>query len=306
MRIRRRPYERRKPPLPLRLTERDRRILETLHAFDGMMSLRQLDRLFFSGRGGSWSRERLRALFDHGFVKMPDRADMHRVPLGETVYFLDVKGAATVAALYGLTEPAFVWRKKPRWSLLAHDLAVNDFRLDIMEACRQSPHSTLHTWVPEGEFRAHPDTIEYSLPDGSDRTRRIQPDGYFTLRGPSPRQPGVVEEYAFLLEIDMGTEHNPRFARDKVIPGTAYLNSQAYRERFGVAYGRWLVVTTGQRRLANLKAQTERAGGEGLFYFTTFAQATPEAVLAKPIWRLAGEERPVCILPGAIPGVSGW
>ena len=94
MRNRRPPYTRLERPPSLRLTERDRRILETIHAFDGLMSLRQIDRLFFSGRGGTWARERMRALFDHGYVNMPDTANVYRVPLGETIYLLGKKGAA--------------------------------------------------------------------------------------------------------------------------------------------------------------------------------------------------------------------
>lgn len=142
MRNRQPPYNRRKHPPPLRLTERDRRILETLHAFDGMMSLKQIDRLFFSGRGGTWPRHRMRLLFDSAYITMPDAANIYRIPLGETIYFLDAKGAEVVAALYGENAREFSWRKKPRYSLIPHDLAANDFRIDIMGACAISPELT--------------------------------------------------------------------------------------------------------------------------------------------------------------------
>ncbi|HUV53362.1 MAG TPA: hypothetical protein VMW64_09875, partial [Dehalococcoidia bacterium] len=75
--------------------------METIHAFDGMMSLEQIDRLHFNGKGGTWPRERMRALFDHRYVNMPNAANAHRVPAGETIYFLDVEGARVVADLYG-------------------------------------------------------------------------------------------------------------------------------------------------------------------------------------------------------------
>ena len=90
-------YKSQTDPRPVRLTPRDRRILGTIHAFDGLISLKQIDRLFFSGTGGTWPRERLRALFDNGYLNMPDRDNVHRVPLGETIYFLGKKGAAMVA-----------------------------------------------------------------------------------------------------------------------------------------------------------------------------------------------------------------
>ena len=66
MRNRQTPYLRKAEPPAIRMTRRDRQILETIFAFDGMMSLKQIDRLFFSGTGGTWPRERLRALFDNG------------------------------------------------------------------------------------------------------------------------------------------------------------------------------------------------------------------------------------------------
>lgn len=285
----------------MRLTRRDRHILETIHAFDGLLSLRQIDRLFFSGNGGTWPRERMRQLFDHGYVNMPVAGDLHRVPLGETVYFLDAQGAALVAGLRGEDIREFAWRRKLRWAQIAHDLAVGDFRIAVMEAAELLPSMQLHSWMAEGAFWSDPDRVNYKTQSGARRTRQVRPDGYFTLRRPAPERIGQVEELAFLLEIDMGTEDNPRFAREKVRPGVAYIGSDAYQRRFGVNYGRWLVVTTGTRRLQNMKAQTERAGGEGLFYFTTFEAVTPDSVLTAPIWYLAGEGAPVSMIPPGRP-----
>ena len=79
---RRQPYQRSSQPQPIRITSRDKRILETIHAFDGLLSLRQVDRLFFSGQGRSQPRARMRLLFDNGYVQMPDPESIHQVPLG--------------------------------------------------------------------------------------------------------------------------------------------------------------------------------------------------------------------------------
>ena len=291
------PYNRRKHPPPLRLTERDRCILETLHAFDGMMSLKQIDRLFFSGKGGTWPRYRMRLLFDNAYVTMPNAANIHRIPLAETIYFLDVKGAEVVAALYGENAREFSWRKNPRYSLIPHDLAANDFRIDIMEACIASPELTLRYWIPESEFRMNPDKITYKTTDGRTKKRYLQPDGFFIIRRSPLHQPDLIEDYAFLLEIDMATEDNPRFAREKVRPGVAYLDSQSYKQRFGIDYGRWLVVTTGDLRLANMKAQTKRVGGTGLFYFTTFERISAKEVLTHQSWQVAGSDELISIIP---------
>lgn len=283
-------------PKRIRLTDRDRRILETIYAYDGIVSLKQIDRLFFSGQGRTWPRERMRALLRNGYVAIPDKASRHRVPYGATIFFLDVRGAEVVAALYGVFPRNIKWRKKPRWSLISHDLAVNDFRIDVQFATQVSADLALHSWIPESKFWSESDRIKYRTAGGAVRYRRVRPDGFFTLRRPIVSSAGTFEEMAFLLEIDMGTEDHPRFAREKVRPGVAYLKSRAYLKRFGVNYGRWLVVTTSDKRLANMKTQTEKAGGSNLFYFTTFEKVSQESILKKPIWHIAGSVKPTSIL----------
>ncbi len=266
--------------------------MESIHAYDGMMSLSQIDQLFFSGNGRTQPRHRMRCLYNHGYVNMPSAKTIHQIPYGVTLYWLNTKGAAVVAALQGKSLKGFRWRKIPRYSQVTHDLAVNDFRIQVGNASQRQQDMTLLDWQPEGEFLSYPDMVQYQLPNGSHKRRQIRPDGFFTLEHRQHHSP-----FAFLLEIDMSTEHNPRFGREKVIPGVAYLKSEAFHQRFGLRYGRFLVVTTGERRMHNLKAQTERVGGQGLFYFTTFDQVTNNTVLNSPIWYLAGEEQPRSIMP---------
>jgi hypothetical protein len=292
-------YSRPKDPQPVRLTRRDEEILKMIHAFDGLLSLRQIDQLFFAGEGRTQPRARMRSLFHNGYVNMPD-VNQHRryVPLGETCYFLDHKGAEIVAALFGEELARFRWRNTPRWSLIAHDLKVNDFRLNVMQACTLAVGMHLYEWIPEGDFLVEPERVTFQTSDGYTRTRQFRPDGFFRVRRPSLRHPGKLEDFAFLLEVDMGTEDNPRFVREKVRPGVSYLKSEAYHARFGVRYGRWLVVVEGgDIRLKNLKEHTERAGGSGFFYFTTFDKVGPSSVLTEPIWFLAGEDSPRPIIP---------
>ena len=58
-------------------------------------------------------------------------------------------------------------------------------------------------------------------------------------------------------------------------------------------YGRYVVVTGSEPRLQNMKAQTERLGGEKLFYFTTFERISPQSAFYEPIWWLAGAKNPI-------------
>ena len=71
--------------------------------------------------------------------------------------------------------------------------------------------------------------------------------------------------------LRMRTEDNPRFGEEKILPGIAYIRSEVFAQRFGYRSGRWLVVTTGERRMLNMKQQAERVGGASarLFYRIT-------------------------------------
>ena len=266
-------YGRVSNPPSMRLTERDRRILEAVHAYDGVLSFSQLQRLFFTGK--SQTEQRLKLLYQHGYLARLDKDQRRRFP--EMVYWLDKKGAELVASQDGTPLPEFYWRKEPRWFQIEHDLEVTYFRLDLLEACSRDTHIHVETWIPESEFWAYPDQVTYSYQDKK-LHRHIRPDGFFMLNTGDHR-------IRYLLEIDRSTEDNPRFFREKILPGMAYLKSEAYEKRFGHRSGRWLVVTTGERRLANMLSQARQAKVNGLFYFTTFDKITPETLLQSPIWR---------------------
>lgn len=296
---RRRVYKRDRLDETVRPTQRDIQILELIHAFDGMMSLKQIWRRFFPGRSESAPRNRLKLLCDAGYLTMPVNHDQQRwVPPGEIVYWLDIEGAKLLAGREGVEYKEFHWQRSGRWSKIAHDLLVNDFRLCVLEACEATEEVSLREWIPESDFLANKDTITYKTAQGHTTSRIMQPDGFFLVQKPSKRYPGKWANYAFLLEVDNGTESNVRFGRDKVPPGVAYLQSDLYAQRFGIEYGRFAVVTMSQERMFNIKEQTERFGGGDLFYFTTFAQLTAATVFSAPIWWRSGSmERWVLIPP---------
>lgn len=260
-------------PPPMRLTERDKRILEAVHAHDGMLGFSQIRRMFFTGE--SQAKNRLKLLYQNKYLNRPNKEQRRRVP--EMIYWLDKWGAQIVASLNGESTQEFSWRKQPRWFQIEHDLAVSDFRLDIKQACQEDPNIHLKTWIPESEFWSYPDEVNYEY-QGKSLKRKIRPDAYFMLKLPN-------NNIRYLLEIDRGTEDNPRFRREKILPGLAYINTQAYKTRFGLNSGRWLVVTTGEKRLANMLRQAKNAKTGGKFYFTTFEKLNAETILHVPIWK---------------------
>lgn len=271
-------------PPNMRLTERDRSILEAIHTFDGLLSFSQIQRMFFTGK--SQAEERLKLLYQNKYLNRPTLTQ--RRHLSEMIYWLDRKGAEMVASLQGLSIREFGWRQEPRWFQVEHDLSVNDFRLTLCQSLQLNPTITLENWIPESEFWAYPDTINYQYNNTTIR-RKIIPDGFFLISYNKLR-------IRYLLEIDRSTEDNPRFLREKILPGLAYLKSSQFENRFGHKSGRWVVVTTSERRLKNMLLQAKRAQTDGLFYFSTYSKVTRENLFTAPIWQRADRDELVPLL----------
>lgn len=277
-------YTRSPNPPRMQLTDRDREILQAVHAYDGLLSFSQIQQMFFTGK--SQAELRLRLLYQNGYLNRLDQEQRRRLP--EMVYWLDRKGAELVASMNGSALVDLGWRKEPRWFQVEHDLVVNDFRIKVEQACKASGQVEVLNWVSESEFWAYPDIVTYKIKE-REAKRRIRPDGFFILNTGQHR-------IRYLLEIDRSTEDNPRFLREKILPGLAYLTSDSYAERFGHRSGRWLVVTTGERRMNNMLFQARRANTKGLFYFTTFDMLDEKGILFSPIWQREDRSAPVPLL----------
>ncbi len=268
-------------PAHMKFTRRDGHILEAIHAYDGVLADYQIRTLFFSGQ--SQVKLRLRLLFQQGYLARPSYKK--RASLTHMVYWLDTKGAAYVAGLSGATINEFPYVKEPRWSQLDHDIAVNDFRIAVTRACNTTKAFTVEEWIPQSEFYSYADRVEYTDKRGAKASRTIRPDAYIILRKDE-------HLFRFLLELDMATESNVRFAREKVLPGVAYVKSEVYKQRFGHNSGRFLVVTTSDRKLRNMKRQAELAAGHAasLFYFATFNAIHSETLFTGNVWFQGGKE----------------
>jgi hypothetical protein len=274
-------YKRAFNPPPVRLTQRDKLILETIHSHDGMLGFSQIQDLFFTGK--SQAKKRLMLLYQNGYVNRPNRDQRRKIP--EMIYWLDKKGAEIVASMNSLGSKELRWLKVPRWFQVEHDIAVNNFRILVKTTCANDNNIDLAEWTSEREFRSFPDKISYTYQDRQLK-RNIIPDGYFMLNTPK-------HHIRYLLEIDRSTEDNPRFLREKILPGLAYLGSDAFEKRFGFKRGRWLVVTTGERRLGNMLRQARRAKAKGLFYFTTYDKVYKDRLLHAAIWQREDRDEPV-------------
>lgn len=314
----------------MRFQTRDSQILLAVHEYGGVLAQRHIQHKFWADKSVRAVQNRLAKLHEHEYLQRPTRQQRQTQPIPadtRSVYWLDWKGMLWVARHYGLKveqpktnsdyqkrklakalrEGGLHWLREPRWTQLAHDLAVVDVRLAVEQAVSDKRGLALEGWVVESAFRAELDVVEYALEDKDGQVQKdkrgVCPDGFFVIADNARQAQGQEFRARLLLELDMATHSNPYFGRAKVAPYAAYITSEPYRKRFGANTGRWLVVATGQRRLENLKRQTERRIGAaaGLFYFTTFQLTQSRNILADPIWWPAGQEEPVALFSGRRP-----
>jgi hypothetical protein len=282
----------------LRLTQRDLAIIQVVYEYRALTTPQIEQLLFASGnRKETRCRKRLRRLYDHGYLwrdEQPTKLSQGRAPL---VYRLDTKGADLLAELWGLECRDLDWHPRDNTlsdPFLNHLLRTNDVRVAIAVAAAK--HSfILEEWRDDKTLKSHhwKDSVVIKDDQGREQKAAIVPDGYFRL---SVKGEGQQHAAHFFLEVDLRTVvgQASRWGRRdwarKVQAYLAYYNSGQYQQRYGAEKGRVLTVTTGDRRLKNLKAITEDAGGRKRFWFTTFERLTAASVLTEPIWHVATKD----------------
>jgi hypothetical protein len=306
----------------MRFQERDGAILWAIYVYGGLLARRHLQEMFFPGTTLRALQKRVAKLVENSYLARPTMHQRRTQPIPEPIYWLGWRGILWIAAHMGvevdppanqgkhqmrrmakrLRDQGIRWLQEPRFQSLAHELAVVDVRLAFERAIRELPGLHLEEWIFESEFRSDPDTVEYRLKgrDGQVRQvkRKIYPDSFFVFVDERRVAQGELARARLLLEIDHATHSNPRFGREKVAPGLAYINSPQYKARFGDNSGRWLVVTTGERRMRNLMYQTRKVAGTGAntFLFATFDRLETGNVLTDPVWLQVGRREPVSLL----------
>lgn len=272
-------------PPRMALTARDVQVVEAVYHFRVLRRDQVQALLFPSVRT---AQRALSRLFQHGFLARQFLPTAYGEGQSQALYLLDERGADLMAAELGVDRGAVLWTRRNNQvstPFLDHTLAVNDVRIAIGLAVQRQGWQ-IERYLDESQLKSQEarDYVQVSTSEqGRERRQRVAvvPDGYFALE--------FGKRAHFFLEADQATEANKRWAT-KVKAYLAYWNSGQYQERYQARSLRILTVTTGQKRLANLKETTEEAGGKRIFWFTTFAQVTPERVLTEPIWEMAGSE----------------
>ncbi len=282
-------HERVKNPPPMRLTKRDREIITAVYAYK-ILASPQIEVLFFPSPGKTHSRRsacqrRLQLLFHHEYLDrlfIPLVIGQGRTPF---IYTLGARGAALIATKLGLD--AGTMRRQPKANkkgslFLEHTLAVNDVR--VMGDClSRTSQWQLTSWLDDAIFRQEDYREKVPFRHQGAKVRRHYPDGYFIFQSAD----GLKKAH-FFLELDLGTMSNARW-REKVQAYTQFRESGRAAQHYGTNKFRLLTVTTSERRLANLKRTTEKAGGSRFFWFTIQDQIDieqPENLLA-PIWSVS-------------------
>ncbi len=252
----------------MRLEERDEQILSNLF-LHRLMARGQIERVYFSSTVRC--NARLRLLFDHKFVlrHFPPAA-----PFGAQAIYSVGKAALPIVSRrleMDLPEVTRFYRRTQTPTFIEHTLSVVDIWIKIREAVADTENLALDLWLAEMQCRH-----EWDIRAGSGKWHKesFKPDAFFRLAHGDTF-------HNFFVESDLGHTSAKQFT-GKLLTHQRYFESGLFQQRYGEDGFHTLVVTTGERRLKNLKELAATQNSQ-LFWFTTFARLE-NATILNSIW----------------------
>jgi len=260
---------------PIRLTERDHKIIRLIHRHRFLRSHQII--ALIGGSAQNLSR-RLQWLFHHGYLERP-RAQLQ---------YYEHSGSQTIAYGLGNKSGSLLQLNRASWGeknraigrmYLAHALLVSDVMVSLELACRQHVIRLLH----EDELNLPVESPLHWRVKIRDGTRLgVIPDHVFALEYTD--QNGQVQRVFYFLEADRGTMPVVReklaqtsFYR-KLLAYEATWTSKVHQRHLGIPRFRVLTVTTSAARVKSLLDACSRLQrGHGLFLFAD------ESVLQKDL-----------------------
>ena len=269
------------------LTKRDREIVKAVYTHRFLTTFQIENLIFLKGQPPKRTqcRRRLQLLYHHGFLDRVFPLVTRDEGAKPIIHCLAEGGAELIAAELQIGRDEVDWRPKDnkvKPLFLDHGLSINEVRIATTLAAERQGFE-LEKWIDEKTLKNPKmrDYVTISTPRGRSRRVPVIPDGYFVLNLGGKRA-------HFFLEVDQATLSNTRW-RERAHAYLSYTSQGLYQKRYQTRSLRILTITTGEKRLENLKATTEAAGGERMFWFTTFDQATPD-VLTAPVWHVASKQ----------------
>src|SRR5262245_19086234 len=232
------------PLARMRLTERDRWLLEGL-AIMRFLTTSQIAKVYFNG--SRWyPNKRLRNLLDAGFVKVWVRNLSE-----ENVYSITKSGLATIEERndlrpetkvpYGLDEN------------LDHLLAINDVRTSLAITLTEA-NAEIVWWRSDWELRSH-------------RRERIVPDGLFLIKWHG------LKEQAYALEVDNNTRSSRNFLKKILAYGSAQTLGKGI---YGVSNPIVLVAGSDPKWLDRYRASIKKLRPGGRIWFAAIEEIKPK------------------------------
>jgi hypothetical protein len=266
-------------------TKRDRQIVLTIPQYEGFLSIDQVVSLYFPKTAGGKraAYRRCQKLTEAGYLIEADRHERKSIPT--KIYWLGKTGYKQHPTT------SFRWRKKPRFDRVAHDLSVNDFHIEMLEAAA-AVNFELVEWYPGYTFETAPDTISFINSRQKQTTRRIEPDSFFTLR--------IGEKFRrFGLEVELAPKDTNRLMNDKILPLLTWVKSEVYKQRFGYNSGGFLFTfsdqTLGLMRLL-IDRIRENLKQEGKYFlFAKMSDVNANTMLTAPIWHKSTSREPLSL-----------
>ncbi len=266
---------------PIRLTERDHKIIRLVHRH---RFLRSHQIIALIGGSPQQLSRRLQWLFHQGYLERP-RSQLQ---------YYERSGSQTIA--YGLGNKSGLllqlnpasWGEKNRAigrTYLAHALLVSDVMVSLELACRQ--HCIRLLYEDQLGLAVKP-ALQWRVRMRDGTRLGVIPDRVFALEYPD--QAGQVQRVYYFLEADRGTMPVVRqkltqtsFYR-KLLAYEATWSNKVHQRHLGIPRFRVLTVTTSAVRVKTLLDACSRLQrGHGLFLFAD--QSVLEKDLLGPVWQ---------------------
>lgn len=291
----------------IQITGRDLAVLEAVHRYRAL-SRAQIERRFFPPRAGhvrrpgeaSKAHERLRLLFQHGYVERVHRYGSPGHPNPGPAYRLARRGAEVLAQRKGIpVEHLMYWGKgddRDRHPTqvgplyLEHTLQLADVRMRMAQAAA-SNGCQIETWRDhvdlQREWATETARVRITWSSTQSREVAVTPDGYVLLRAP--------QGYGhWFLELDRGTKTIRQTWKKKVLMYKEYVRSEKFHQRYHVPTHvrfRVLVIAPSPTRAENIRKAAETYGPPdlaSLFLCASFPDVMGNDPLTAPIWQRGG------------------